>query len=50
MKICVSHIHIHQRASTREEALNNSADKIICLVVISQVFVNNHSSAGTMGT
>lgn len=49
-EICVSHIHMHQRASTREAALNNSTDKIIHLVVVSQAFLINHSGAGTMGT
>ena len=49
-EICVLHIHMHQRASTREEALNNSADKIIRLVVASQAFLVNHSGPGTTGT
>lgn len=38
MKICVSYTHTHQRVSTREEVLNNSADKMICPFVVSHAF------------
>ena len=31
MKMCVSHTHPHQGVSIREELLNKSTDKMVCL-------------------
>ena len=45
VKIFLSHVNAHQRASTKEEDLNSQVDKITPLYP-----VISYSSAGSMGT